>query len=223
MLQSTINLNFKSTDLAAHAPDLISKRHCFHLKQESIVYQTRWMIEKLILTRKLANQHRHLSGPTVDNSMKTIKSLDTEIKVGIVLYDLFPETSESLCWSLLDHLSFDNLLQNDQLEIISRRTDFQNHAPVQFKGIKVSWNFHDPNYIQSFDLIVICGTSMNVPMLKELFCNQDMYQTIALMTIPGILINRIQSILGSELVVLCNFTVDDTILQNTQQNVFNCK
>lgn len=205
MLHTTLDLNFETPDLAQHAPDLISKRIKYHLQQESIVYQVRWIIEKLYLTRLLAAQH--MSGPT--NQNPKIKPLDSPLKLGILLHDLFPESSENLCWAMLDHLFHDQLISMDQIEIISRRKDLQSYSPIDFKSIKVSWDFDNPEYIHGFDLIVICGTSMNVPMLKDLFSNQNMYQTIVIMTIPGILPKRIQSILDSELVVMCNFATID--------------
>jgi hypothetical protein len=173
------------------------------MQQESIVTQVRWMIEKLILTRQLAMQH--LSGSINQNSK--IKSLDSPLKLAILLYDIFPESSENFCWALLDHLFHDKLLLMDQVEIISRRKDLKEHAPLDFQKVKVSWDFQNPDYIHGFDLVVICGTSMNVPMLQELFSNQNLYQTFAMMAVPGILLQRIQSILNSELVVMCNFPV----------------
>jgi hypothetical protein len=205
MLDTTLDLKFETPDLSQHAPDLISKRIKFHLQQESIIYQVRWMIEKLILTRQLAMQH--MSGSINQNSK--IKPLDSPLKLAIVLYDIFPDSSENFCWALLDHLFQDKLLLMDQVEIISRKKDLQKLAPTDFQNVRVSWDFQNPDYIHGFDLIVICGTNMNVPMLQHLFSNQNLYQTFVMMTIPGILLQRIKSILNSELVVMCNFSVVD--------------
>lgn len=201
MLDSTLDLHFDTPDLSQHAPDLISKRINFHLQQESTVYQVRWIIEKLVLTRQLASQH--MSGLPQNQKIKT---LDAPLKVGILLHDLFPESSENLCWAMLNHLLYDKLLSIDQIEIISRKKDLPKYAPCEFQKVKVTWNFQDLNYIHAFDLVVVCGTCMNVPMLKDLFSNQNLYQTIIVMTIAGVLLKRIQSILDSELVIMCNFS-----------------
>lgn len=217
MLPTTLDLNFETLALSQHAPDLESKRIKFHLQQESIVFQVRWMTEKLIFTRQLAAR----SGQT--NLNDKIKRIDSPLKVGILLHDIFPESSENLCWAILNHLFYGDLLIMDQIEIISRRKDLSKFAPPQFEKLHVSWNFTNPDYIQSFDLIVICGSSMNVPMLQELFSNQNLYQTIVMMTIPGILMQRIQSILKSELVVMCNFSaIDSSIVDRVRCLVIIC-
>jgi hypothetical protein len=206
-------------NFTSYTDELVSKRVRFHQQNESVLYQSEFLITVLQDIRDATKSNlldRKREPWELENSQNTDSTkhenpsnsqlppqLNRSFSLGILLYDIFPETSETLACALLEHITKAPLnLPVKQIKIISRRKDFaQQVLPAKFEGATVMWNFKDPNFIAQFDMVIVIGLSMHVPMLNELFSNQKCPLTVFLTSPQGAVLQRLQNVLHSELVI----------------------
>lgn len=240
MLDSIKNLSFdfsKSLHTPRFKQDLALKRLQFHSMNESVIYQVRFLVNSLLQTREIAkskvNEKNQDVIETAVSSMDSM-ALDTTadekklagrlslvrtFRLGILLPDIFPDTSETFTFSLVDAIS--SLVTLDQIEIISRRADLDTlQFPPKYNKVKSSWNFTDPKYMAQFDMVVIICIPLYAPMLEELLKNQQCPLTIMFPTMFGLTYQRLSNILKSDMILQPEFKIlDEQMFSNAKQDV----
>ena len=217
MLLPLVNLDFNfrnSLKFTSFQEELASKRINFHSLSDSTIQQVLQVLKILKDTRSIAEYKLGEKKQVDPWQMESIESEDKPaqatsklgkpLKLGILLPDIFPESSETWVYALLHSLK--DILAFDQIELISRRVVVDKlKTPKEFETIPSSWNFTNPSYIDQFDLVVIVCQSMYAYMLEEIFKVQECPLTLVMPCFTGIPLQKLTTMLKSDLIILPKF------------------
>ncbi|EGF76853.1 hypothetical protein BATDEDRAFT_28032 [Batrachochytrium dendrobatidis JAM81] len=197
-LCSNLNFNYESLLLSSSdKKEYADARMAFHHSIESIRNQALFSV---ILMRQL---------------LAKLRPENADPNIALLLPDIFPESSESLCSVILEALlRAPGLTRAQHISVLSRRGEkLHDKLPKAFEHIKMHWDWSSTQLLSSFDVVIVVCSAMHFPLTQELILNQISYsKTLFFVTTNGVTINRAKNMIKSSAVVIPCFDYQSELL-----------